>query len=162
MSTFFKGLGGFRRTFGTKLNGEARKLLFFAKARKYPTALEMALDGPNLPVSVYTRLVDGVNRNLPAFHRYLRLRKRLLGLDQLHYYELYAPLVASVKLEYSPEEAQKLVLDAVAPLGPDYQATIQRAFTDRWIDLLPNDGKRSGAYSTGGAYDVPPYMLINL
>ena len=85
----------------------------------------------------------------------------MLGLDQLHYYDLYAPLVASVKLEYSPEEAQKLVLDAVAPLGPDYQATIQRAFKDRWIDLLPNDGKRSGAYSNGGAYDVHPYMLIN-
>ena len=85
----------------------------------------------------------------------------MLGLDELHYYDLYAPLVGSVKLEYSPEEAQKLVLDAVAPLGPEYQATIQRAFKERWIDLLPNEGKRSGAYSNGGAYDVHPYMLIN-
>ena len=121
----------------------------------------MALDGPNIPVSVYTRLVDGVNKNLPAFHRYLKLRKRMMGLDQLHYYDLYAPLVGSVKLEYTPEEAQKHVLAAVAPLGADYQATIQRAFNERWIDLLPNEGKRSGAYSNGGAYDVHPYMLIN-
>ena len=161
MAAFFNALGAFSRTFGTTLNGEAQKVLFFAKARKYPTALEMALDRPNIPVSVYARLVDGVNRNLPAFHRYLKLRKQILRLDQLHYYDLYAPLVGSVKLEYSPEEAQKLVLDAVAPLGPEYQATIQRAFKERWIDLLPNDGKRSGAYSDGGAYDVHPYMLIN-
>ena len=137
MAAYFKALGGFSRTFGTTMNGEAQKVLFFAKTRKYPTAVEMALDGANIPVSVYTRLVDGVNRNLPAFHRYLTLRKRVLGLDELHYYDLYAPLVGSVKLEYSPEEAQKLVLDAVAPLGADYQATIQRAFKDRWIDLLP-------------------------
>jgi len=161
MSTFFNALGSYNRTFGTTINGEAQKLLFFARARKYPTTLEMALDGPNIPVSVYTRLVDGVNRNLPAFHRYLKLRQRILNLDAVHYYDLYAPLVGSVKLEYTPEEAQKLVLDAVAPLGADYQATIQRAFKDRWIDLLPNEGKRSGAYSQGGAYDVHPYMLIN-
>jgi len=161
MAAFFKALGGFSRTFGTTMNGEAQKVLFFAKARNYPTAVEMALDGANIPVSVYTRLVDGVNRNLPAFHRYLKLRQRVLALDALHYYDLYAPLVGSVKLEYSPEEAQKLVLDAVAPLGADYQATIQRAFNERWIDLLPSEGKRSGAYSNGGAYDVHPYMLIN-
>ncbi len=161
MSAFFQSLGGFGRTFGTTMNGEVQKVLFFAKARKYSTALEAVLDGPNIPVSVYTRLIDGVDRNLPAFHRYLKLRKRILGLDQLHYYDLYAPLVGSVKLEYTPEEAQKLVLSAVAPLGPEYQATIQRAFRERWIDLLPNEGKRSGAYSDGGAYDVHPYMLIN-
>src|SRR5258705_4479324 len=117
---FFEALGGFSGKFGTTMAGEVEKVLFLAKARKYPTALEMALDGPNVPVSVYTRLVDGVNRNLPAFHRYLKLRKRVMALDQLHYYDLYAPLVGSVKLENSPEEAQKLVLDAVAPVGPAY------------------------------------------
>jgi oligoendopeptidase F len=143
------------------MNGEVQKVWFFAKARKYPSSLAAQLDGPNIPVSVYTRLVDGVNRNLPAFHRYLKLRAKMMKLDQLHYYDLYAPLVASADVKYSPEEAQKLVLDAVAPLGRDYQATIQRAFDDRWIDLFPNDGKRSGAYSNGGAYDVHPYMLIN-
>jgi oligoendopeptidase F len=161
MSAFFTALGSFRRTYGTTMSGEVQKVRFFAKARRYPSALEASLDGANIPVSVYTRLVDGVNRNLPAFHRYLKLRKRMLALDDLHYYDLYAPLVGSVKLEYTPEEAEKIVLDAVAPLGADYQATIRRAFSERWIDLLPNDGKRTGAYSNGGAYDVHPYMLIN-
>ncbi len=85
----------------------------------------------------------------------------MMGLDSLHYYDLYAPLVGSVKLEYSPEEAEALVLGAVAPLGAEYQKTIRKAFDDRWIDLLPNAGKRAGAYSSGGLYDVHPYMLIN-
>ena len=161
MAAFFTALAGFSRTYGTTMNGEVQKVAFVMKARKYPGALETMLDGPNIPTSVYTRLVDGVNRNLPAFHRYLKLRKRMMGLDQLHYYDLYAPLVGSVDVKYSPEEAQKLVLAAVAPLGATYQATIQRAFDQRWIDLFPNDGKRSGAYSNGGAYDVHPYMLIN-
>jgi oligoendopeptidase F len=161
MSVFFTALGGFRRTYGTTLNGEVQKVAFFAKARNYGSSVEASLDGANIPVSVYTRLVDGVNRNLPAFHRYLKLRKRILGLNDLHYYDLYAPLVGSAKLEYTPQEAQKIVLAAVAPLGPEYQATIQRAFANHWIDLMPNEGKRSGAYSNGGAYDVHPYMLIN-
>ena len=161
MAAFFGALGGFSRTFGTTMNAEVQKVAFYTKARKYDSSLAQALDGPNIPASVYTRLIDGVNKNLPAFHRYLKLRQKMMGVDQLHYYDLYAPLVSSVKLEYTPEEAQKLVLGAVAPLGPEYASVIQRAFRDRWIDLLPNDGKRSGAYSNGGAYDVHPYMLIN-
>jgi len=161
MSAFFESLGSFGRTFGTSMSGEVLKVQFYARARKYPAALESQLDGPNIPVSVYTRLVDGVNRNLPAFHRYLKLRARMMKIDKLHYYDLYAPLVSSVDLKYTPGEAQKLVLAAVAPLGTDYQATIGRAFDSRWIDLYPNEGKASGAYSDGGAYDVHPYMLIN-
>ncbi len=161
MAAFFQSLAGFSRTYGTTMNSEVQKVLFFSKSRKYPSALEMSLDGPNIPTSVYTRLIDGVNRNLPAFHRYLALRKRMLGVDQLHYYDLYAPLVASVNLQYTPEEAQEQVLAAVAPLGAEYASVIRRAFNERWIDLLPNDGKRSGAYSDGAAYDVHPYMLIN-
>jgi oligoendopeptidase F len=161
MSAFFGSLGGFSRTLGATMNAEVQKVLFFTKARRYNSALEAELDGPNIPTSVYTRLIDGVNRNLPSFHRYLKLRQRMMGLGSLHYYDLYAPLVGSVKLEYTPEEAQKLVLGAVAPLGQEYSATIQRAFNERWIDLLPNAGKRSGAYSSGGVYDVHPYMLIN-
>jgi oligoendopeptidase F len=161
MSAFFNALGSFSRTFGTTMNAEVQKVLFFTKVRHYNTALEAELDGSNIPTSVYARLVDGVNKNLPSFHRYLKLRRRMMGLDSLHYYDLYAPLVGSVKLEYTPEEAQKLVLGAVAPLGQEYTATIQRAFNERWIDLLPNTGKRSGAYSSGGVYDVHPYMLIN-
>ncbi|HSU88092.1 MAG TPA: oligoendopeptidase F, partial [Terriglobia bacterium] len=161
MSAFFTALGHFSGTFGTTMNGEVQKVLFQSKARKYESALEYSLNGPNIPVSVYMRLIDGINKNLPAFHRYLKLRQRILGLDQLHYYDLYAPLVGSVELTYTPEQAQKLVLEAVAPLGSEYTSTVQRAYDSRWIDLFPNEGKRSGGYSEGAAYDVHPYMLIN-
>ena len=162
MSTFFGALGGFSRTLGTTMNSSVQKSLFYSRSRKYPSNLEAALDGPNIPVSVYTRLVDGVNRHLPTFHRYLRLRKRMMGLkDDLHYYDLYAPLVASVDLRYSPDEAQKHVIAAMAPLGSEYQNVLARAFKERWLDWYPTEGKRSGAYSNGGAYDVHPYMLLN-
>jgi len=161
MSTFFGALGKFSGTMGATMNGEVQKVLFFANARKYESGAEAQLDGANIPVTVYTRLVDGVNKSLPTFQRYLTLRKRMMGVDTLHYYDLYAPLVGSVTLRYTPEEAQKLVLDAVAPLGEEYTSVVQRAFRDRWIDLFPTTGKQSGAYSNGGAYDVHPYMLIN-
>ncbi|HEX4348362.1 MAG TPA: oligoendopeptidase F, partial [Vicinamibacterales bacterium] len=161
MSSFFNALGGFNRTFGTTINGEVQKVWFNARERKYDSSVAYALDAADIPVSVYTRLIDGVNRNLPAFHRYLALRKKMMGLSELHYYDLYAPLVGSVNLEYTPEQAEKLVLEAVAPLGPDYGSVVQKAFDSRWIDLMPTEGKRSGAYSDGGAYDVHPYMLIN-
>src|SRR5262249_17994373 len=121
---------------------------------------EAALDGPNIPTAVYSRLLEGVNQGLPTFHRYLQLRKRILRLPELHYYDLYAPLVASANLSYTPHEAQAYVLAAVAPLGPDYAGVIKRAFDERWIDLLPSEGKRSGAYSSS-VYDVHPYMLLN-
>lgn len=161
MSSFFEALGKYANTFGTTMNGEVQKVRFIAKARHYASNLEAELDGPNIPVSVYTRLIDGINRNLPTFHRYLKLRQRMMKLSELHYYDLYAPLVASVNLEYSPEEAQKHIIQAVSPLGPEYTAVLDRAFNGRWIDLYPTAGKRSGAYSDGGAYDVHPYMLIN-
>ena len=161
MRAFFTTLGSFSRTFGATMNAEVQKVKFYADARHYDSALAFELDGPNIPVSVYTRLIDGVDRNLAVFHRYLKLRKRMLGLDELHYYDLYAPLVGSVKLEYTPEQAETLVLDAVAPLGAEYQNVVRSAFDERWIDLLPAEGKMSGAYSTGDAYDVHPYMLIN-
>ena len=162
MAAFFGALGSFSRTFGTTMNSSVQKALFYAKARKYNTTLESTLDGPNIPVSVYTRLIDGVNRSLPTFHRYLRLRKRMMGItDDLHYYDLYAPLVASVDLKYTPDEAQKHVLAAMSPLGSDYQAVLQRAYHERWLDWFPTEGKRSGAYSNGGAYDVHPFMLLN-
>jgi len=162
MSSFFTSLGSFSRTLGTIMNSNVQRALFYAKSRKYVSTLEAALDGPNIPVSVYKQLVDGVNRNLPTLQRYLKLRKRMMGVsDDLHYYDLYAPLVSSVDLKYSPEDAQRHVLASVAPLGPAYADVVQRAFTERWIDLFPNEGKRSGGYSNGGAYDVHPYMLLN-
>jgi oligoendopeptidase F len=158
---FFGALGDYRGTIGTALNAEVQKDLFYMRARKYPTTLDAALEPDSIPTSVYTKLIDGVNANLPTFHRYLNLRKRMLGLSDLHYYDLYAPLVANTKLDYSLDEAKKNILGAVAPLGTGYTSVIERAFNERWIDLYPNAGKRTGAYSNGGAYDVHPYMLIN-
>jgi oligoendopeptidase F len=135
--------------------------VFYAKARNYKTSLEASLDSANIPSPVYMRLIDGVNRHLPTFHRYLALRKRMMNLPELHYYDLYAPLVASVDLSYTVEDGQKHVLEALAPLGDEYLTGAKRAFSERWIDMYPNPGKRSGAYSNGGAYDVHPYMLMN-
>ena len=161
MSAYFGALGKFRGTFGATLDSQIQANVFVARSRAYGTALEAALDGPNLPTSVYTRLVDGVNKHLPTLHRYLKLRQKMMGLPDLHYYDLYAPLVESVDVTYTPEQAQQHVVAALAPLGPDYTGVLTRSFNERWIDLLPNDGKRSGAYSNGGAYDVHPYMLLN-
>jgi oligoendopeptidase F len=161
MSAFFGALGSFRGTFGATMNGQVQRDLFYAKARNYKTTLESSLDAANIPTSVYMHLIDGVNKGLPTFHRYLNLRKKMMGVDQLHYYDLYAPLVSSVDLSYTADDAQKHVMAALKPLGPDYAASASRAFNERWIDWYPNPGKRAGAYSNGGAYDVHPYMLIN-
>jgi oligoendopeptidase F len=161
MSEFFGSLGKFQRTFGSTLNGQVQSDIFYARTRKYTNALEAALDGPNLPSSVYTRLLDGVNRHLPTFHRYLKLRQRMMKLQDLHYYDLYAPLVASVDLSFTIDESQKIVMEALKPLGPEYAAGAMRAFNERWTDFHPTEGKRAGAYSNGGAYDVHPYMLLN-
>jgi oligoendopeptidase F len=161
MDAFFSALGQYKGTFGSLLNGQVQANEFYAGARNYKTAQEAALYGSNIPVSVYTRLVDGVNQGLPTFHRYLQLRKKMMGLPDLHYYDLYAPLVANTDLTYTPEESEKHVLASLAPLGSEYVAAVRRAFNERWIDLVPSEGKRSGAYSNGAAYDVHPYMLIN-
>jgi oligoendopeptidase F len=161
MSEFLSSLGAYSRTFGATMDASLQKSLFYAKSRNYTSTLEMRLDGPNIPVAVYSRLVDGVNRNMATFHRYLRLRKRMLGVDQLHYYDLYAPLVESVGLHYTADEAQTHVLASLSPLGAAYTSVVDRAFNERWIDLFPSEGKRSGAYSAGSAYDVHPYILMN-
>jgi oligoendopeptidase F len=160
-AAFFAALGSYRSTFGASLDGAVQGDIFYARARKYDSAVQAALDQNNIPVAVYTSLVDGVNANLPALHRYLKLRQRILGVDQLHFYDIYAPLVASVDKKYSVEEGRALIEQALQPLGKDYVAVIGRAFDERWLDLLPSTGKKSGAYSSGGAYDVHPYMLLN-
>ena len=161
MDAFFTALGKYRATYGSMMNSNVQTSVFYAHARHYDTSLEASLDGPNIPVSVYSRLVDGVNRNLPTFYRYLKLRKRMMGLSDLHYYDLYAPLVPSVDTKYSVDDSERNILAALAPLGPEYAAGAQRAFKERWIDIYPTEGKRAGAYSNGGAYDVHPYMLLN-
>jgi oligoendopeptidase F len=161
MDAFFTALGKYRSTFGSMMNSNVQGTLFYAHARKYHTSLEAALDGPNIPVSVYSRLVDGVNKNLPTFHRYLKLRKRMMGLSDLHYYDLYAPLVPAVDTRFSVEDSERNILAALTPLGTEYASGAKRAFTERWIDMYPSEGKTSGAYSNGAAYDVHPYMLLN-
>src|SRR6185503_8818124 len=138
MSAFFGSLGAFRGTFGSTLNGQVQSDVFYAKSRNYGNALERSLDAANIPTTVYTRLIDGVNRALPTFHRYLNLRKRMMGVPELHYYDLYAPLVASVDLTYTAEEAETRVMEALKPLGADYAAAANRAFNERWIDMYPN------------------------
>jgi len=160
-ATFFGKLNDFRRTFGTQMNAEVKKDMFYARARKYPSCLESAVDANNIPPKVTHRLVDGVNKNLSTFHRYLNLRKRILGLKELHYYDLYAPLLSGVDLKYTIDESENHIITALAPLGQDYRAVIKKAFVDRWIDFYPTEGKRSGAYSNGSVYDVHPYMLLN-
>ncbi len=160
-SAYFGRLNDYRRTFGAQLYAEVKKNLFYTRSRKYPSCLERALDGNNIPPAVFHGLVDNVHAHLQTFHRYLNLRRRLLGVDQLHYYDLYCPVVAEVDLRYSIEEAQQHVLDSLAPLGVDYVAVAGKGFAGRWLDVFPNDGKRSGAYSNGAVYDVHPYVLLN-
>jgi oligoendopeptidase F len=161
MEAFFGALGSYRRTFGSTMSTAVQGALFQTRARNYESTLQRALDGPNIPPSVYKALVDGVNAHLSAFHRYLALRKRILGVSELHYYDLYAPLVSGVPLEYTVEQAQDEVKRTTAVLGDDYVQALDRAFSERWIDYYPTTGKQSGAYMAGYAYDVHPYMLLN-
>ncbi len=160
-SSFFSKLHDYRRTFGTQLNAQVRKDLFFARARRYPSCLDAALHGNNIPAGVYRNLISAIRRNLPTFHRYLDLRRRILGLDRLHYYDLYTPLVKAVDRAYPFEEARGSILASLAPLGEEYTRVSARAFDERWMDVYPTGGKRSGAYSNGVAYDVHPYILLN-
>ncbi len=160
-AAFFGKLNDYRRTFGTQLDAEVKKNMFYTRARKYKTALENALDANNIPVEVYHSLVKNVNANIGTFHRYLNLRKRILGVSELHYYDLYAPLLNDVDLKYSYDDGQKLVITSLDPLGKDYVDVIRKAFNDRWLDVYPTEGKRSGAYSNGSVYDIHPYMLLN-
>jgi oligoendopeptidase F len=161
MAAFFNALGSYRGTFGSMLNSSVQASVYYAHARKYENSLDASLDGPDISPSVYTRLLEGVNQNLPTFHRYLKLRKRILGLSELHYYDLYAPLGKAADAEYPVDIAQRHILDALMPLGPEYAAGANRAFTERWIDMYPTEGKASGGYSVGIAYDVHPYILLN-
>jgi oligoendopeptidase F len=161
MKTFFENYGNFKNTLGANLGGKAKKDWVYAKNRKYESSLEAALDKDNLPVSVYTTLIEQVNNSLPTMHRFLDLKKRMLGVDELHYYDIYVPLVQKMDLRYTIEEGQKLMLDALKPLGNDYISVLKTSYSNRWIDYMPTTGKRSGAYSAGGAYDVHPYILMN-
>lgn len=158
---YFGKLNDFQRTFGAQLYGNLNAALFYTKARNYGSTLESALDDGNISTDVFHNLISNVNGNLETFHRYLNLRKRMMGVDTLHYYDLYAPLVDKVDLSYTVEEAVDNILKSLKPLGKDYVTVSTKAFGERWIDMYPNEGKRSGAYSNGSAYDVHPYILMN-
>lgn len=159
--TFFNSYGDFKNTFGANLVGKVKKDWVFAKNRNYNSSLEYSLNGDNLPPTVYTTLIEQVNKSLPTLHRFLDLKKKMLGVDKLHYYDLYTPLVKKVDLKFTVEQGQQAILDALTPLKSEYLSTVKKSFDNRWIDFIPTEGKRSGAYSTGGAYDVHPYILMN-
>ena len=158
---FWGAFDKFKRTFGVQLYANVRKDMFYARTRGYNSSWESALDKDNIPIEVYSALIENVNNNLDSFYRYLSLKKRMLGVETLKYSDVYAPVVKDVDLQYSFEEAKQLVLDAVKPLGEDYIRVVKKAFEDQWIDVYPTPGKRMGAYSNGSAYDVHPYILLN-
>jgi len=159
--SFFGALNDFRRTLGAQLYSEVRKNIFYKNARNYDSCLERALDNNNIPTSVYYKLIENTNKNLPTLHRYLKLRKRMLGIDELHYYDMYPSLVKSVDLKYTYDEATEIVKKSLAALGEEYVSTLDKAFNERWIDVYPNTGKRSGAYSNDAGYAIHPYILLN-
>ena len=135
--------------------------MFRSRARHYPTCLQAALDGDNIPVSVYGNLVAQIRERLPVLHRYFRLRARALGVPHLTYHDLHCPIAEGPRASYTVEQAAELVRESMAPLGSRYAEPLRRAFEDRWIDWHPVPGKRSGAYASGSAYDVHPFMLLN-
>jgi oligoendopeptidase F len=159
-AAFFGALKTYERTMGSTLDAQVKAHLFTQKVRGYPSALDAALFPNAIPPSVYKQLVADVRRNLPTFHRYLKLRKRMLGVSVLRYQELYVPMVGKADLSYGPDEARSIVLEAVAPLGKEYQDVLRKGFESRWTDYLPSPGKRAGAYSTG-VWGVHPYQLLN-
>jgi len=152
--------GKFKNTFASTLSGQVKKDNFNARVRKYSSARHAALAADNIPESVYENLVNTVNKNLHLLHRYVKLRKKVLKLDKIHIYDLYTPLVKDVKMEIPYEEAKDLILKGLAPLGEDYLNVLKEGFTNRWVDIHENKGKRSGAYSSG-SYGTNPYILMN-
>lgn len=158
---FWSAFDQFKQTFGAQLYSLLQTHVFYMRTRNYESCLAQALDRNNIPTEVYHALVDNVRDNLDTFHRYLDLKKRMLGIETLKYSDVYAPVVKGVELEYTYDEAQALLLDAVKPLGREYGDVVAKALKERWIDVYPTPGKRSGAYSNGSAYDVHPYILLN-
>lgn len=150
----------FENTLASTYSGQVKQLIFYAKARNYQSTLEAAVNANNVSPKVYENLVQTIDANLDKLHRYVRLRRRLLGVDELHMYDIYTPMIADAARKISYEEAKETVLKALAPLGEDYLKLIREGFDNRWIDVYENEGKRSGAYSAG-SYSTHPYVLLN-
>jgi len=155
----YHSFGNFKNTAAGLLNAQGKQLKFFADARKYPSTLDAALDRTNVPTSVYTNLIDAVHQNIDKLHRYVRLRKKLLGVEELHFYDIYTPLLPDVDKKIPFAQAKQTVYNALYPLGDGYRAILKEGFDNRWIDVYENVGKRGGAYSAGAA--VHPYVLLN-
>ena len=158
--SFYKGYGQHINTFAASYGGTVKGHVAEARARHYGSSREMSMAHENIPGAVYDSLIDAVRENLPTMYRYVDFRKRMLGLEDLRYFDVYAPLVAEAEQKYTYEEAQAVILKAIAPLGPDYGKTVENAFRDRWIDVYPNKGKSSGAFSSG-TYHSNPFILCN-
>ncbi len=158
---FWSAFAQFKQTFGVDMYAHLQSHVFYMRTRNYDSCLARALDSDNIPTEVYMALIDNVRNNLDTFHRYLRLKRRMLGVETLKYSDMYAPTVKDVDLEYTFDEARELLLDAVKPLGTEYADAVRKALDERWIDVYPTPGKRAGAYSSGGVYDVHPYILLN-
>ena len=160
-NAYWNNFAKYKASYGEMLYGNIKADMFGAKARHYESSLEAALYPSNIPVEIYHSLVDNVNKSLPAFHRYLKIKKRMMGVDTLKYLDLYAPVVKDVDLKYSYEEASKIILASLKPMGDEYVSTVKKAIAERWIDVYPTEGKRSGAYSNGADYHGHPYILLN-
>ena len=158
--SYYKGYRQHINTFAAAYAGAVKGATAEASLRHYESSRAMSMAGENIPVEVYDNLIATVRKHMPAMYRYVALRKKILGVDELHYYDVYAPLVGEIKTRYTYEQAQQMVLDAVAPLGEDYGRLVRQAFADRWVDVYPNKGKSGGAYSSG-TYDSNPYILTN-
>ena len=158
--TYYARLGEFKNTVAATLDAQFRQLRFFADARRYPSTLEASLDATEVPVAVYENLIESVHANLDKMHRYVSLRRKLLGVEALHMYDVYTPIVPDAARKIDFEEAKATVLEALAVLGEDYTALLREGFDNRWIDVYENAGKCGGAYSSGFARPHP-YVLLN-
>lgn len=158
--TYYNRLGEFKNTIAATLDAQFKQLRFFADARKYNSTIEASLDRTEVPVEVYHNLIKAVHDNMDKMYRYVALRKKLLGVDELHMYDVYTPIVADAATEISYEQAKETVLEALAVLGEDYIALLNEGFNNRWIDVYENEGKRGGAYSSGNSRPHP-YVLLN-
>ena len=157
---FFGKWSEYGKSFGATLGGGMQGTIFEAKERHYPSALSYAIAGHYVPDTVYRTLIEETDKGLPSLYRYFTLRKKMLGLSELHYYDMYVPLVKSDK-RYTVDEAEKMTLTAVKPLGQDYVDMLAKGFAAHWIHALPQPGKTPGAYMNPGAYDVHPFVLAN-
>lgn len=156
----YSRFGEFRNTSAAILTSQVKNLQFFSSSRKYASSLEAALAENEIPVEVYNNLIDAVHQNFPAFYKYVDLRKRVMGLDELHFWDVYTPLVDDVDMKFTYEEACDLIVKALAPMGEKYVGLVKKGLESRWVDVYETPGKRSGAYSAGGK-GMNPVMLLN-